>query len=489
MIQAGNQTERHVLPRWSSIKTATKLGELTPAKIAQQNAVSSNDELSELLNQWKYEKNLPLAIEIISTARLWQSDEDLLEIEQYAKKAVSGMSHIPDLLKELLFDKAERSSPDILSHDIYIRQTKERLLKYPRNPLLWTELSREYTIMGQRDKGEKAIQVAHNLAPDNRTVIRSLARFYTHIGDLDRALLYLRKSPLVKTDPWVLSAEIALSNEVKRTSRNVKIAQSMILDANFHPLSLSELSSELGTMDFSAGNSKKGKRKFEIAILNPYENAVAQIVWVNKNAYNVESLIQEIPATECNFEANARLAFDSHEWKSALNVAGLWQEYQPFSREPAMLSSFLATDFLMDYATAISSLSCSLISNPNDCNLLNNYAYALILNNRLPEATRIYARANKLCPSKDNIPLIATGGLLHYRKGETAEGKREYLNAIELAKKKGDYDLVYRANLCLAREERRIGHSIDDLVKQIESPRYESLRKLYGTVIKNFELA
>lgn len=136
--------------------------------------------------------------------------------------------------------------------------------------------------MGQRQKSERAIQVAFNLAPENRIILRAIAQFYAHFGDFDQALFFLRKSPLVRVDPWILSSEIALSNEVGRTSKNIKIGQKMILDKNFHPLALSELSSELGTMDFISGNSKQGKRKFELATIVPYENAVAQIVWVNK---------------------------------------------------------------------------------------------------------------------------------------------------------------------------------------------------------------
>lgn len=488
MIQAGNQKERHTLPRWNSIKTATALGELAPTRDANRVPMSFGDELSELLNQWKFEHNLPLAVEIISTARVLQSEEDVSEIERYAKEIVSSMPQIPSLLKELLFENVDKASSDLFSHQDCISMTKQRLLRYPRNPLLWTELSREYTIMGQKSKGEKAILVAHDLAPENRTVLRSLARFYAHIGDSEHALSFLRNSSIVKVDPWVLATEIALSNEAGRMSKNVKIAQNMILDSNLHPLSLSELASELGTMDICAGNSKKGKKKFEIAILRPHENAIAQIVWVNKNVYSVESFIPSITGIKCNYEAGAQLAFESQEWKNAFDIAGLWQEYQPFSRGPAMLSSFVASDFLMDYKSAINTLSCSLKSNPDDCNLLNNYAYALILDNQLPKATDIYVRANKLCGSKDNIPLIATGGLLLYRKGKAEEGKQKYLQAIELAKKKKDYDLLYRANLCLAREEKRIEHPINDLIKEIKNPRYASLQELYGTVINNFGL-
>lgn len=487
MIQSGASQNRHTLPRWNRIKTAEQLGEFNSVKKLSLPKDIGSDSLPELLEQWKTEKNLPLAIEIISASKFSKHDENISAILEYAKTATSNISDAPPLLKEFLFE-TENDTTIASTHQECIEKIKKSLSDFPRNPLLWSELSREYTIMGQRQKSERAIQVAFNLAPENRIILRAIAQFYAHFGDFDQALFFLRKSPLVRVDPWILSSEIALSNEVGRTSKNIKIGQKMILDKNFHPLALSELSSELGTMDFVSGNSKQGKRKFELATIVPYENAVAQIVWVNKNSYNVDSIIKNIPHTNCNFEAEARWHFYNGEWKAAFDLAGMWQEYQPFSREPAMISSFIAADFLMDYRSAEISLQCGLKSNPFDLGLLNNYIYVLTLSGKLDEASDAMNRANKLCPDNNNIPLIATEGLLSYRRGDATTGKTKYLSALEMAKKEKDLDLYYRALLCLAREEKRIGHPISELIQQIEDQKYSFYRKQYNTVINNFQL-
>ena len=57
-----------------------------------------------------------------------------------------------------------------------------------------------------------------------------------------------------------------------------------------------------------------------------------------------------------------------------------------------------------------------------------------------------------------------------------------------MAKKEKDLDLYYRALLCLAREEKRIGHPISELIQQIEDQKYSFYRKQYNTVINNFQL-
>lgn len=489
MIQSGNQKERHALPRWSSLNTAKELGEMSPTK---EKAISSSGlddrELVELLGEWKQEKSLPLAVEIISAAKLSMSDEDISEVLIYARNAAAEIKESNPLLKELLFDSENSNVCKTDAHQICIANIKKSLVAQPRNPLLWSELSREYTIMGQEKKSERAIHIAYNLAPENRTVLRAIARFYAHNGDVGQALFYLRNSALLKTDPWIVSSEIAFSNEMGRTSPNIKLGQRMVLDKKYHPLAISELASELGTMDFVAGNSKQGKRKLELATQFPHENAIAQITWINKNACNVESIMRSIPDTSCNFEAETRWYYDAQEWEKALELANLWQEYQPFSREPAMVSSFVATDFLMDYQKAEITLCRGLNSNPTDYRLLNNYVYVLALSGQLDKANDAFLRAEKYSPD-DYIPLIATAGLLNYRQGNVELGKAFYLKAIDTSKQKNSIDLVYRATLCFAREEKRCGHPVGYILSSVEGSKYALLRKQYDRILNNFDLA
>lgn len=490
MIQPGSESERHALPRWSGIQTAKKLGELASAKlptVEQQNI--GKGSLQELLLQWETEKNLPLAMEIISTARILQVEDDISSIVEFAKDAALTVESDTPLLKSMLFD-VESADEDITAHVEYaeINQIKSALRAYPRNPLLWCELSRQYTIVGHKKKSEQAILIAYGLAPENRIILRSIARFYTHIGDPERALYYLRKSAVLLEDPWVLSAEIALTNIISKTSKNIKRGRSMLVGTIFQPIALSELASELGTMDFFAGNSKQGKQKFEIAIKSPHENAVAQIAWVNKKAHKVDSIIESLPSIDYNFEAETRWYFDAHDWQKAFGLAKLWQDYQPFSREPALVSSFIATDFLENYQQAEAILERGLLSNPCDSGLLNNYAYVLILSGKIAEAEKVLLYTEKLCQQDDYIPLIATTGLLSYRIGDVQTGKTLYTKAINAAKAKNNSDLLYRAVLCHAREEKQCGESINDLLKIIEDPKYALLRKQYDEIIKNFNI-
>ena len=78
--------------------------------------------------------------------------------------------------------------------------------------------------------------------------------------------------------------------------------------------------------------------------------------------------------------------------------------------------------------------------------------------------------------------------MLSYRIGDVQTGKTLYTKAINAAKAKNNSDLLYRAVLCHAREEKQCGESINDLLKIIEDPKYALLRKQYDEIIKNFNI-
>ena len=327
MIRTCVADKRHIIPRWNSTDVANALGETSPlCRVEQpQFIVKETEHLLSLLHDWKLEKNLPLAIEIISSSKIIKNTQiDISEVEQYARQHINRMNNAPVLLRDIIgLDSPD--TPSISgSHTDKVRQTiailKHSLMKSPRTALNWCELARNYLVLGQLHKCEYALHVARLLAPDHRAVLRALAHFYVHIGDVEKGLYYLRKSPALSFDPWILSSEIALSNEANTTSKFVKLGQQMIEDTNINPAALSELAGELGSMDFVADNKRKGKRKIEIAKKVPHENSVAQMTWINQKVCKIDNLISDMAEPKCNYEAVAKQVIEQENWSHAVDV-------------------------------------------------------------------------------------------------------------------------------------------------------------------------
>lgn len=471
MIQPGMSGARHTIPRWNALNTSMILGEMDSYSVAPKNPIQNCEtELEQLLSEWKHEKNLPLAIEIISASKFSESDINISDVRDYIVRLKLDGVNLPDLVQQFIDEKSDslpRRELPLNYHDS-IKKTKISLAQFPRNPLMWSELAREYLISGQINKSKRAIQIALGLAPDNRTVVRSAARLYIHLGDFDRARYHLNKSNLVNVDPWILASEIAVMNQMGKSSRKINRGREMLLSQNYSPLALSELASELSTMDFSAGNSKQGKRKLQIVQDHLHENAFAQIVWINEHVYNLSSLISKAPSPSCNYEAIARACFFDGVWDKTLEYAGEWLEYQPFSREPALLSSYIAADLVGDISKADQAIRCGLISNPDDSAIVNNYIYVSILRNDFGEAEAYMKKAYVQFDVPSNVSLTATNGLLLYRTGHPDMGLEKYKEAIAIAASKNDDILQCKAAIYLAREEKRLGHDITSWLRYID---------------------
>ena len=169
-----------------------------------------------------------------------------------------------------------------------INRTKNKSKTQIRNPIVWVELARLYTMRGHEHKAEKAILAALHLAPNNRFVLRSATRFFIHKEKFDKALFYLRKAESLKIDPWLISAHIATSSIMGRYSPLIKNGVRLVNSDNFSDYDLTELTSSLGTLEFQDGSFKKAKSFFEKSMKMPNDNSLAQLEWVSKDEYRFQ---------------------------------------------------------------------------------------------------------------------------------------------------------------------------------------------------------
>ena len=96
------------------------------------------------------------------------------------------------------------------------------LAEYPRNPLLWSDLSRLYTSVNSKDKATRSMQVALSLARNDRFVLRGASRLFLHQGEKEKAHKLLESAETLKADPWILAAEIATASAYNKTSKYIK---------------------------------------------------------------------------------------------------------------------------------------------------------------------------------------------------------------------------------------------------------------------------
>lgn len=474
MSTLGEKRDRHTIPRWRPSSVRVNPVELESASSRRVPLASGTGELDLRLREWEEERTLPFAADLIGLAHVLDRPERARDAAQFVlsqgDRASASVRRIA--LRILGFEEGAPGDPPTLDEETRrtrIRSMRQRLSEGPRNPLLWMDLAREYVIVGADEQAGRCVRIAHALAPDSRFVLRTAARFYVHRAEPDVAHDLLRRSALLKLDPWVLAAEIAVAEEAGRRSHNVRLGQAIVSSGKFPPRHISELASALATLELQAGARKRARRLFRQSLEEPTENAVAQAMWVasHRDALAVPEQALEVPRT---FEARAWRAYHGEVWPAVLDSAWKWLRDEPFSVMPAVLGSHVAAVALEDYRMSEEFARSALRANPRDFTLQNNLAFALASGGNPEEAQRVLSHVDESTLSeRDRIFFLATNGLVRYRLGDQAGGRYYYSTAIEAAETQGRRTEQVLAMLFLAGEEIRLGSEEGlDLLARVE---------------------
>ncbi|MDA1329768.1 MAG: hypothetical protein O3B43_01705 [Chloroflexi bacterium] len=295
------------------------------------------------------------------------------------------------------------------------------------------------------------------LDPTNRFVLRSASRLFAHLDDPERANILLSKSSGVLSDPWLTAAEIATAGLAGRRSQNIKSGLRLVNSGKFSSLAISELASAVATEELFSGATAKSRKLFKQSLIHPTDNTVAQAEWAKSRFPNfaINNDVFEVPRA---FEANALREYHVGNWEEALTHITDWHRDEPFSSQPAIMGSYLASIALEDYEFAASIAREGRKANKEDKTLANNLAFALINQNKLKLAEEVLGEVSR--PAEDiqeEVALLATEGLLEFRKGNIERGTFLYHAAIEKSELHSLDTMTALADLFLAKEQINVG--------------------------------
>lgn len=398
-----------------------------------------------------------------------------------------------ELLKFTNIDKIddflETNSLPIIYNRINL--LKRNLIDFGANTFIFSELARLYSILGQKTQAIRSIKISHSLAPNNRYILRSFSRLMAHYNEIDFAHDILRKNRQTKYDPWLLASEIAFASLRKKNSNLIKFGIELINSKNLNAFSLSELASSIGTVELLNGSRKKSKTLFEIALISPNDNSLAQIQWANYKEHFFDLDVKSFGENH-NFEALTLGSYYNKNYRKAIENAEKWFIEMPFAKRPIMFGHHAASIFLEDEETAIKFCRAGLISNPNDPQIINNIAFSLSSSNNAKGA---FEYLNKISipnvqDAINRICLLATTGLAYYRSELPTTGREFYIQAMNEAKEKKQPNLYHQALLYFTREEILIKSTeyegLLDQVKKIPDNSIEEIRIMKKRV---FDLA
>ncbi|MEI6090156.1 MAG: hypothetical protein WCR42_06875 [bacterium] len=456
--------DRRVLPNWRQFDDTISNNELSSNFI--NNTIVKNLSIEDYSNSFKNNKLISTAGDLISAAYVNgfpnndivqdaadfilnnkdKSTSILIDLSQSIKNGTNGIKNIIGTLNN---DNELQIKEQIISS---IKKLKPKIKNFINNPINYVELSRLYTILGFKEKSINNMKIALNLAPENRFILRSASRLFSHYDLEEYICKIIQKTNIVRYDPWVASAEIALATMINRKSLNIRNSFQIIESKKFSPFQITELASSLGTLEYYHGNIKKTKKLIKESLIQPNDNTLAQFEWIN-NRENFIDFQSNDNNIKNNYEALALANYYGGHYNQALDNVKKWFLDLPFSSRSIKFGYHIASNILNDNNTSLELLKLGLISHPKDPFLINNISYQFALSNKIKEAEKLLNLVDKESLSDvDKLCLKATSGLIHFRKGDIFVGRQLYhevMNKTKISKK----EYYWLAYLNLLREE------------------------------------
>ena len=261
-----NDANRQPIPRCLDYATACAVG-LQKINFQKNRAETPRRTTDIYHSKWLDSKNINNALDLVSESIILKEYDspDAKEAAQFILDNAKSFYPINIELAEHFLESqplstktGELISPVDTTHE-RIANLKASVRFNPFNPLAWSDLALGYATLGQIYQAKKAMIVALDLGRPNRFILRSAASLFVHNKEPDRALYILNKSGLSRTDPWITSAEISISEAFDIKSEIISIGKKLVNNDNFSPYTRSELASCLGTIELKNGSTRKAK--------------------------------------------------------------------------------------------------------------------------------------------------------------------------------------------------------------------------------------
>lgn len=487
MITSPVTQDRLMVPRWRSFQLTTLSRELSVPAVPLPGRSFSSEFLKKLA-AWRIDPSLVSAAELVEAAIVEGQDHEAVAAARLLLRKETTAAPLIKKQAAILMRRTGHDSEIPL--DIAVEQHgtakfwRRRTRTNPNDAMAWVELALAQTISGHLEHAKRSIHIALHLAPNNRHVLRSAARFYLRIEDREQAHQIILRSEAAQTDPWLIASEIALSRLADASPRLYKRGVSIVENDQLLPRQITELSGSIATNELIEGNRKKARKFFRESMADPNGNALAQAEWAQPRFG--DKIVPEfrLLAVEEAFEARAIHAYrEGHFGQSILACEG-WAHDEPHSVRPFEFGAAAACIVeAYDKAEELSRLG--LVIRPDSPVLINNYAFALAAQGNVDQAELALKRL-----PKDVEPYVrhietANLGLIALRRQNMAEALRKYDEAVTGFKKEGKNNLALSARVYLAREAARAGFvtesatMVEGLAKDVEKSNSPSERRVF----------
>ena len=480
---------RQVIPRWTSASSAASVGERSVAKY-RETSERARRFLRIAQRDFERHNSEATANEYLQTANLLGLAKDPLAltiVERFPRVSVALERSRRILDKQFTVSPSPEAKISTVEDHRAAASSKAHALRQivhssSDRPLAWTELARQYVILGEVEKAGRAMRVALHLAADNVYITRCAVRMFTHLDQPDIAIKLLHKNMYADSDPWLMAADIATSASMGKTSRNLRKAHDVLTLDRTNDHRLSELASAVATVELERGSRKRSRELFKKSLVAPTENSLAQAQWCVSKGDQL-AIPEAAWRVASSHEATALAARSAIDFSAMMSSCRSWFADEPFSSRPAALASTTSFDpTLREQAKAFATLGLEYA--PTNSTLLNNRAVCFAYDGALMSAFDDLRSSINVEDFDHYGVALATLGLILFRSGDPLFGRECYQKSIRILQRSGETEAALRATVHQAIEESRFDvgagavllDSVREPCRRVDKSRFPELK-------------
>ncbi len=449
---------RRLIPKWRPVAITLNEPEAGFHKEPSRDVfLGDMAELHRAITQWRLERTPGFLGDVLSFSVHRELIPQILEVGAEARKLSAAMTPVQSLLIDELnrtdgdMNQLEASVLDVSlePHPFQqsIRRLRSLLRSRPDSALALLDMAQLQSAMGKSKAAERSILTALNLAPNNRTVIRTAARYWVHAGNAERAHQMLRRHQRTQADPWLMASEIAIADLIGTPSIFLSKGRRFLIDnKSFNNAHLTELSGAIAAEELKSGSLKKARDAQRKALLAPNDNMISQAV-ENLQLFNI---VLEGPQIEHAFanshEAQLLKAWVDRKPDLAEIHAKAWHGEEPFSSRPIQFLSLLYL-YRGEYEKSEQWLAAGLVADPQDRGLQVNLAFLKARAGQEEQVAAILRRLRIQYAEESEGYIQAITGLLKYSQGHFEVGDHMYGDAVRHFEQTRRLDLASHCRL------------------------------------------
>lgn len=438
---------RRLIPKWRPVASTLKTTEAKPTLERKPEEFTGNaDEFEKAVNLWLDTKEPGVLGDVLSFSVHPELNERAISI---GEEALRIGAQVTQAQKSLIRDI--RDEPMIIQSGAHfpfqrpIQKLRDILRNTPDNPLALLDYAQFQLAVGKKRASERALKTALSLSPNNRIILRTLARFLVHIKEAEHAHRLIYRHANTLHDPWLMASEIALANAAGTKSRFIMSGQQYLKTRpDINPAHITELAGAIAVEELHSGHMKSAREIYMKALFAPNDNVIAQAVTC-RDEFGIDLHTQAVTqAIQSSSEALTLQAMLDFKPELMLEYAAIWHAEESFSSRPIQLLAMIYA-YTGDFTNGLRWIQAGLIANPDDPGLLVSLAYIYA---QLGKEKESFAAMNKLLNADAAYSpyCMATTGLIQYSHGRYEIGDNLYERAIIEFKKR---NLHAVATFCL----------------------------------------